>query len=37
VGSPGRLGGARDGGLSAIRMAGEDATIDDEVDARPGR
>ena len=36
VGSLSWLGGACDGGLSAIRVAGEDTTIDDEVDARPG-
>jgi hypothetical protein len=36
VASSGRVGGACDGGLAATGMAGEDATIDDEVDARPG-
>ena len=34
VASSGRFGGACDGGLAATGMAGEDATIDDEVDAR---
>ena len=36
VAPPGRLGGACDGGLAAARMAGEDAAVDDEIDARPG-